>query len=49
MNKLLKWAAVAFLVWWVVTLPAQAGHEVQHLAAFASHAAGSVATALSSI
>lgn len=49
MNPIIKWALVAFVVWWVIHDPAGAGHVVGRLGAFATRAATSLATALSGI
>lgn len=49
MSKVVKWTIVVFLAWWVIKDPTAAGAEVGKLAAFATHAAGSLATAISSI
>jgi len=44
-----KWLLAAFVAWWVIHDPSSAGLEVHNLAGFATHAASSLATALSSI
>lgn len=49
MSKVVKWVIVVFVAWWVIKDPTAAGAEVGKLAALASHAAGSLATAISSI
>ena len=48
MNKLLKWGVIALLVWWAVTNPAGASLAVHHLASFATRAATSATTLISS-
>jgi len=49
MSKLGKWAAIAFLAWFAITLPVKAGHEVGNLGHLGTHAASSVATMIDSI
>ena len=49
MSKLAKWGAIVFAAWWIIHDPASAGHAVHHLASFATRAATSLATVVSSI
>lgn len=49
MGKLLKWAIVAFLVFYVVTNPSGAGATAHHLLNGVHQAASSLSTFLSSL
>jgi hypothetical protein len=31
LSKIVKWAAVAFVVWWAITQPTKAAHLVDHI------------------
>ena len=49
MSRIAKWALVAFAAWWVIKDPSSAGTAVSNLAGFATHAASSFASFISSI
>ena len=49
MSRSAKWLIVAFVVWWIVHDPTSAGAEVHNLAGFATQAAGSLSSFISSI
>lgn len=49
MSKGVKWLIIAFVVWWIVRDPTSAGAEVHNLAGFATQAAGSLSSFISSI
>ena len=49
MKRYAWWLAVIFVVWWAITAPAAAGQGVHHLASFATKAATSMTTLISSI
>jgi hypothetical protein len=48
-SRIAKWALVAFAGWWIIKDPSSAGTAVQHLAGFATRAAGSFAHFVSAI
>lgn len=48
-GSIVKWGVVAFIVWWVIHDPASAALAVQHLGNFATRAATSLATAITSV
>jgi hypothetical protein len=48
-NRVVKWLAIAFVVWWVVTAPSAAGLAVHNIGHLAARAATSVSTLMSSI
>jgi hypothetical protein len=48
-TTIAKWALIAFAAWWVIKDPSSAGTAVQHLAGFATTAATSFASFVSSI
>ena len=45
----IKVLLVAFVLWWVITSPYSAAHEVHHIASFASNAAGSLSRFVSNL
>jgi hypothetical protein len=48
-STVAKWAIIAFALWWIIKDPSSAGMAVQHLAGFATRAAGSFAHFVSAI
>ena len=49
MSTPVKWLVFVFVAWWVIKDPTSAAHMVSRLGDFATHAAGSLTTVLSSI
>ena len=49
LAELAGFALIAFAVWWVIKDPSSAGTAVQHLAGFATTAATSFASFVSSV
>lgn len=48
-KKIVGWAVVIFLAWYLFTKPVGAGHAVQHLFSLLKSAGSSVATFLSNL
>jgi hypothetical protein len=48
-KKVLGWAVVVFLAWYLFTQPAAAGTAVQHLLGLLKQAGSSIATFLNSL
>ena len=49
LKDILKWALVAFVVWWVVTQPGNAGHLVHNIGTFLSNTATGLSHFVTSI
>lgn len=49
LGTILKWAALAFVVWWVVTQPANAAHLVHNIGTFLTTAAHGLSNFVTSI
>jgi hypothetical protein len=49
LGTILKWAALAFLVWWVVTEPTNAAHLVHNIGTFLTTAAHGLSNFVTSI
>jgi len=49
LKTVLGWAAVAFIVWWILVEPAAAAHVVHNIGAFLSSAAHGISTFITSI
>lgn len=49
LSTIAKWAAIAFLVWWVVTQPSNAAHLVHNIGTFLSTAASGLSHFVTSI
>lgn len=49
MKRLLGWAAVAFVVWFIIAQPTQAAHLVHNLGGFLTTAARSLSAFFASI
>ena len=48
-KQIVQWLLIAFVVWWVVTRPGDAGHLVDNVGSLLSHAATGVGNFISSI
>ena len=48
-KKIVQWAVVIFLVWYLITQPAAAGAAVHNLLNLLKHAGTSIATFLNSL
>jgi hypothetical protein len=49
LKTVLGWAAVAFLIWWVIEDPTSAAHLVHNIASFLTTAASGISHFISSI
>jgi hypothetical protein len=49
LKTIAGWAAVAFIVWWILVEPAAAAHVVHNIGAFLSSAAHGISTFVTSI
>jgi hypothetical protein len=49
LGNILKWAILAFVVWWVVQEPTNAAHLVHNIGTFLSNAATGLSHFVSSI
>ncbi len=49
LGTILKWAALAFVVWWVVTEPTNAAHLVHNIGTFLTTAAHGLSNFVTSI
>lgn len=49
LGTILKWAALAFVVWWVVTEPTNAAHLVHNIGTFLTNAAHGLSNFVTSI
>ncbi|MGD0558407.1 MAG: hypothetical protein ABSA93_25955 [Streptosporangiaceae bacterium] len=49
LGTILKWAALAFVVWWVVTEPTNAAHLVHNIGDFLTNAAHGLSNFVTSI
>jgi hypothetical protein len=49
LGTILKWAALAFVVWWVVTEPTNAAHLVHNIGDFQTNAAHGLSNFVTSI
>ena len=49
LKTILGWAAVAFIVWWVIEQPDSAAHLVHNIGSFLSTAASGISHFVSSI
>jgi hypothetical protein len=49
LGQILKWAAIAFLIWWVVQQPANAAHLVHNIGTFLTNAAHGLSNFVTSI
>jgi len=49
LKDILKWALIAFVVWWVVQQPANAAHLVHNIGTFLSSAASGLSHFVASI
>ncbi len=48
-GNIVKWAIIAFLVWWIVTEPTNAAHLVHNIGTLLSNAANGLSHFVSSI
>ena len=49
LGSIAKWAAIAFVAWWVLKQPANAAHLVHNIGTFLSNAASGLSNFVSSI
>jgi hypothetical protein len=49
LGTILKWLAVAFVVWWVIEAPTNAAHLVHNIGTFLTTAAGGLSHFVASI
>jgi hypothetical protein len=49
LNNILKWALIAFAVWWIVQRPADAAHLVHNIGTLLSSAANGLSHFVASI
>ena len=49
LSNVLKWALVAFVVWWIIQEPANAAHLVHNIGSLLSSAANGLSHFVSSI
>ena len=49
LSQIVKWLALAFVVWWVVTQPTNAAHLVHNIGTFLSTAASGLSHFVTSI
>lgn len=49
LKQVLKWAAVAFVIWWVIQQPTNASHLVHNIGALLSSTATGVSRFITSI
>jgi hypothetical protein len=49
LKTIAKWAAIAFVVWWVVTQPSNAAHLVHNIGSFLTTAASGLSHFVTSI
>jgi hypothetical protein len=49
LGTIIKWAALAFVVWWVVTQPTNAAHLVHNIGTFLTNAASGLSHFVTSI
>ena len=49
LKAIAGWAALAFIVWWILVEPAAAAHVVHNIGAFLSSAAHGISTFVTSI
>ena len=49
LKTIAGWAAVAFVIWWVIEQPSSAAHLVHNIGAFLSTAASGLSSFVSSI
>ena len=49
LKKIVGWAVVVFLAWYLILQPASAGHVVHSLFGLLQHAGSSIATFLNSL
>jgi hypothetical protein len=49
LTTILKWAILAFIVWWVIEAPGNAAHLVHNIGTFLSTAAGGLSRFVASI
>lgn len=48
-GRIIGWLAIAFIVWWVIQEPANAGHLVHNIGALLSQAAHGVSNFVASM
>lgn len=48
-KQVVQWLLIAFVVWWVVTQPGNAGHLVHNIGSLLSNAAHGLASFVTSI
>jgi hypothetical protein len=49
LGTILKWAAIAFVLWWVIQEPTNAAHLVHNIGTFLSNAASGLSHFVASI
>jgi hypothetical protein len=49
LGTILKWAAIAFLLWWIIQEPTNAAHLVHNIGTFLSNAASGLSHFVASI
>ena len=49
LKTIAGWAALAFIIWWILVEPASAAHVVHNIGAFLSSAAHGISTFIASI
>jgi hypothetical protein len=49
LGTILKWAAIAFVLWWVIQQPTSAAHLVHNIGSLLSQAAHGVSSFVASI
>jgi hypothetical protein len=49
LSNILKWAILAFIVWWVIEAPGNAAHLVHNIGTFLSSAAAGVSRFVASV
>jgi hypothetical protein len=49
LGQILKWAAIAFIVWWIVQQPTNAAHLVHNIGTFLTNSAHGLSNFVTSI